>query len=74
MVTLNGIDFTTNTAVFSVGKAADIADLPTATAAGTDYNGRRLDPTAPGSLAYMTDGSDKTYVLDGDDNEWKERQ
>lgn len=74
MVSRNGIDYTTNTAVFSVSKAADLADLPTMTTAGRDHKGTALEPVEPGSLAYMTDGSDKIYVLDGDTNEWKERQ
>lgn len=74
MVARNGIDYATNTAVFSVSKAADLADLPTATTAGRDHRGTVLEPVEPGSLAYMTDGSGKTYVLDGDTNTWKERQ
>ena len=73
MVTLNGIDYTTNTAVFSISKAADIADLPNTTTVGIDHNGTRLAPVEPGSLAYITDGTDTTYVLDGDTNTWKER-
>lgn len=73
MVARNGIDYATNTAVFSISKAADLADLPTVTAPGRDYKGTNLEPVAPGSLAYMNDGSGKTYTLDGDTNEWKER-
>ena len=72
MVALNGVDFTTNTSVFSISKAADISDLPTVTTPGRAYNGEVLAPAKPGSLAYMTDGSGKKYWLDGDTNTWTE--
>ena len=67
MVTLNGMDYMTNTAVFSISKAADIANLPTTTSHGV-YS----DTVSPGSMAYLTDGSKKKYLLDGDTNTWKE--
>ena len=74
MATLNGIDYTTNTAVFSVSNDGDMSNLPTTTASGVDHKGTKLSPVAPGSFAYLTDGSSKTYVLDGNTNTWKERQ
>lgn len=70
MVQLNGIDYATNTAVFSISKEADIASLPTTTMPGS--NGKEtFEPVKAGSFAYLTDGSGKKYVLDGDTDTWK---
>ncbi|MBP3855497.1 MAG: hypothetical protein IK990_07810 [Ruminiclostridium sp.] len=73
MVTLNGIDYATNTAVFSISKAADITELPTTSMTGGNSN-ETFAPVKAGSLAYMTDGTGTKYVLDGDTDEWKEVQ
>lgn len=74
MVELNGMDYSTNTAIFSISKAADLADLPTTTAAAVMHNGEKVGPVKAGSAAYMTDGSGKIYTLDGDTAEWVEKE
>lgn len=71
MVTQNGYDWTFGTALFSISSAADVAKLPTTTAKGRDGE-KVFDVVAAGSIAYLTDGSSKKYVLDGAANEWKE--
>lgn len=71
MITLNGMDYSTNTALFSASKAADLANLPTTTDPGTVDNSI-FPAVKAGSIAYLTDGSGKKYVLDGDTDSWKE--
>lgn len=70
MVTLNGIDYNTKTALFSISGTADIANLPTATEKGKN-EAASYEACAPGSTALLTDGSFGVYVLDGATNTWK---
>lgn len=70
MVTLNGMDYTFNTASFSISSAADIAKLPTMTEKGKN-EAASYEACAPGSTALLTDGTFGVYVLDGDSNTWK---
>jgi hypothetical protein len=71
MVQLNGMDHSTNTAIFSISAVADISSLPTTTAAGS-WGNETFPPVKAGSWAYLTDGSGKKYVLDGATDTWKE--
>lgn len=72
MVTLNGMDYTFNTASFSISSAADIAKLPTMTAEGREGN-TVFPPVKAGSTAITTSGDFKLYMLDGESNSWEER-
>lgn len=67
------MDFSTNTAIFSISSAADVAGLPTMTAGAVMGNGEKVGPVKPGSAAYTTDGTGKVYTLDGDTNSWKQK-
>lgn len=70
MLYLNDIDYTTRTAVFSASNASEISKLPTTTEKGKDLLST-MDPVAPGSSCYLTDGTMDIYILDGDTNTWK---
>ena len=72
MVTQNGYDYAFGTALFSISSAADVAKLPTVTAKGRDGD-KVFGAVSAGSLAYLTDGTKTSYVLDGATNTWKER-
>ena len=71
MVQLNGIDHSTNTALFSISSDSDIENLPTTTLEGHNAS-ETFPPVRAGSFAYMTDGSGRKFVLDGESDEWKE--
>lgn len=71
MVQLNGIDHSTNTALLSISSDSDIENLPTTTLEGHNA-GETFPPVRAGSFAYMTDGSGRKFVLDGESDEWKE--
>ena len=71
MITQNGYDYDFKTALYSVGSVEEIAQLPTTTADSV-VDGKTYKACAAGSYAYLTDGSGKKYVLDGDSDSWKE--
>jgi hypothetical protein len=70
MITRLGMDYSSKLAIFSISKASDVENLPTATDNGAE-EAADFEPVAPGSYAYLTDGSGEKYVLDGDTNTWK---
>lgn len=65
----NDADPTTRTFVFSASKASEISDLPTTTERGKGVLST-VEPVAPGSSCYLTNGSMDIYMLDGDTNTW----
>lgn len=61
-----------NIASFAISTAADVAYLPTTTAAGTGV-GAAFGAVSAGSTAITTSGNLKLYMLDGATNNWEER-
>lgn len=70
MVYLNDLDTSTRTAVFSASSASELSKLPNLTDVGKE-NLSTVQPIAPGSSCYLTDGTMDIYILDGDTNTWK---
>lgn len=70
MVTRLGFAQGSKLGIFSIGSAADIANLPTM---NTDGKGEAdtYEPVCPGSYALLNDGTGGKYILK-DTNEWVE--
>jgi len=67
MAALTKMDYSTGYAEFSIDSAAELALLPTTTAAGSGVLANVSAVTA-GSAAYLTDGTLGIYTLDASDN------
>lgn len=60
----------TRNATFSISNASELDQLPTTTKTGQG-NLSTVQTVAPGSAAYLTDGTLDIYILDGDTDTWK---
>lgn len=71
MVTRLGFDYNSKLAIFSISESSDVANLPLTDRKGVN-EAAGFEDCAPGSFAYLTDGTGGKYVLDGKTNTWKE--
>ena len=68
---LQPIESTTRYGRFSVSNVGELDILPTCTSRGAvSTNMSSVAPVCAGSIAFLTDGSSDTYVLDGFTNKW----